>query len=203
MRYTLEELGTRAPGRSVEVRVPPFGAVQCLEGPRHTRGTPPNVVESDAETWLRLATGDQRWAAGPRRGAAAGQWHPRRPRRPAAAVRPPRAAKAALTRRIRHGIVVVPEHRWREAAPRWSAAEEIGFDHAWTYDHLVWAGLPDSPVFAFAPTLALASTVTSTIGLGVFVASPNFRHPYVLARDAITLDDASDGRFLLGVGAGW
>ncbi len=62
VRYTLEELGARAPGRSVEVRVPPFGAVQCVEGPRHTRGTPPNVVESDAETWLRLATGEQRWA---------------------------------------------------------------------------------------------------------------------------------------------
>ena len=62
VRFTLEELGTRAPGRSVEVRVPPFGAVQCLEGPRHTRGTPPNVVEADAETWLRLATGDQLWA---------------------------------------------------------------------------------------------------------------------------------------------
>ena len=62
VRYTLEELGAQAPGRSVEVRVPPFGAVQCLEGPRHTRGTPPNVVEADAETWLRLATGGQRWA---------------------------------------------------------------------------------------------------------------------------------------------
>jgi hypothetical protein len=61
VRYTLEELGARAPGRSVEVRVPPFGAVQCVEGPRHTRGTPPNVVESDAETWLRLATGEQPW----------------------------------------------------------------------------------------------------------------------------------------------
>lgn len=61
VRYTLEELGARAPGRSVEVRVPPFGAVQCLEGPRHTRGTPPNVVEADPETWLGLATGDQRW----------------------------------------------------------------------------------------------------------------------------------------------
>jgi len=62
VRYTLEELGARAPGRSVEVRVPPFGAVQCLEGPRHTRGTPPNVVESDPETWLSLATGVQGWA---------------------------------------------------------------------------------------------------------------------------------------------
>ncbi len=62
VRYLLEELGTRAPGRSVEVRVPPYGAVQCVEGPTHTRGTPPNVVETDAETWLRLATGDLRWA---------------------------------------------------------------------------------------------------------------------------------------------
>lgn len=103
---------------------------------------------------------------------------------------------------LRHGIVVVPEHRWTDAAPRWAAAERMGFAHAWTYDHLVWAGLPDSPVFAFAPTLALASTVTSGIGLGVLVASPNYRHPYLLARDAITLDDATGGRFLLGVGTG-
>jgi alkanesulfonate monooxygenase SsuD/methylene tetrahydromethanopterin reductase-like flavin-dependent oxidoreductase (luciferase family) len=103
---------------------------------------------------------------------------------------------------VRHGIVVVPELRWREAAPRWAAAEQLGFDHAWTYDHLVWGGLPDSPVFAFAPTLAMASTVTSTVGLGVFVASPNFRHPYVLARDAVTLDDVTGGRFLLGIGTG-
>jgi hypothetical protein len=62
VRYTLEELGARAPGRSVEVRVPPFGAVQCVAGPTHTRGTPPNVVEADAETWLMLATGAQAWA---------------------------------------------------------------------------------------------------------------------------------------------
>ena len=61
VRYTLEELAARVPGNSVEVRVPPFGAVQCIEGPRHTRGTPPNVVESDADTWLRLATGDLAW----------------------------------------------------------------------------------------------------------------------------------------------
>lgn len=63
MRYTLEELGALAPGRSVEVRVPPFGAVQCIEGPRHTRGTPTNVVETDGQTWLRLVTGATSWAA--------------------------------------------------------------------------------------------------------------------------------------------
>jgi hypothetical protein len=60
-RFLLEELAARAPGRTVEVRVPPFGAVQCVHGPRHTRGTPPNVVETDPVTWLRLATGALDW----------------------------------------------------------------------------------------------------------------------------------------------
>jgi hypothetical protein len=54
-------LAQQVPGRSVEVRVPPFVAVQCVPGPRHTRGTPPNVVETDAATWLRLATGVLGW----------------------------------------------------------------------------------------------------------------------------------------------
>jgi hypothetical protein len=60
--FLLEELAAQAPGRSVEVRVPPHGAVQCVAGPRHTRGTPPNVVETDAMTWVALATGDITWA---------------------------------------------------------------------------------------------------------------------------------------------
>jgi hypothetical protein len=55
-------LAQQVPGRSVEVRVPPHVAVQCVPGPRHTRGTPPNVVETDARTWLRLATGLLSWA---------------------------------------------------------------------------------------------------------------------------------------------
>lgn len=63
VRYTLEELATVAPGRSVEVRVPPFGAVQCVAGTTHTRGTPPNVVETDAQTWLEVATGLVSWQA--------------------------------------------------------------------------------------------------------------------------------------------
>ena len=57
VRYSLEELAARYPGGSVEVRVPPFAAVQVIEGPRHTRGTPPAVVEVDATTWLELVTG--------------------------------------------------------------------------------------------------------------------------------------------------
>ena len=61
VRYTLDELATTSPWRTVEVRVPPFGAVQCIEGPVHTRGTPPNVIETDGPTWLRLVVGDLRW----------------------------------------------------------------------------------------------------------------------------------------------
>jgi hypothetical protein len=57
VRLTVRTLAEVAPGASVEVRVPPFVAVQCISGPRHTRGTPPNVVETDPRTWLLLATG--------------------------------------------------------------------------------------------------------------------------------------------------
>ena len=55
-------IATRAPGRSLELRVPPYAAVQCVEGPRHTRGTPPNVVETDPLTWVRLAAGRLSWS---------------------------------------------------------------------------------------------------------------------------------------------
>jgi hypothetical protein len=61
-RFLLEELAAKAPGRNVEVRVPPYGAVQCVPGPRHTRGTPPGVVETDPVTWLAVATGRRAWA---------------------------------------------------------------------------------------------------------------------------------------------
>jgi hypothetical protein len=61
-RYLLEELAERAPGNSVEVRVPPYGATQCIEGPRHTRGTPPNTVEMNPNTWFALATGAMSWS---------------------------------------------------------------------------------------------------------------------------------------------
>jgi len=103
---------------------------------------------------------------------------------------------------MRFGLTILPETRWTEAAPRWRAAEELGFDHAWTYDHLVWAGLPDSPWFGTTPTLTAAAMVTSTIRLGTFVTSPNYRHPVTLMRDLLALDDISGGRFTLGLGTG-
>src|SRR5881227_3964404 len=61
VRLTARTLAAEAPGASVEVRIPPFVAVQCIAGPRHTRGTPPNVIETDPRTWLLLVTGRLQW----------------------------------------------------------------------------------------------------------------------------------------------
>lgn len=71
VRYLLHLLAEKAPGHTVEMRVPPFGAVQVVDGPRHTRGTPPNVVETDPLTWIALATGAEAWVDA----AAAGRIH--------------------------------------------------------------------------------------------------------------------------------
>ncbi|QIH99971.1 hypothetical protein BH92_08880 [Rhodococcoides fascians A21d2] len=85
VRTTARTLGQNAPGSSVEVRVPPFVAVQCIVGPRHTRGTPPNVVETDALTWLQVVTGTRDFAealadgsidASGSRAAEVGRWLP-------------------------------------------------------------------------------------------------------------------------------
>lgn len=103
---------------------------------------------------------------------------------------------------MRFGIVILPEYRWAEAERRWRGAEELGFDHAWTYDHLGWRDLVDGPWFDAVPTLTAAALVTRRIRLGTYVASPNFRHPVTFARQVTALDDVSNGRFLLGVGAG-
>ena len=75
VRYLLEVLASEFEGHTVEVRVPPWGAVQAIEGPRHTRGTPPNVIETDASTWIALATGSLAWseAVAGARASASGQ----------------------------------------------------------------------------------------------------------------------------------
>jgi hypothetical protein len=62
VKQSLALLVERSPGRAIEVRIPPYAAVQCGDGPKHTRGTPPNVIEMDAETWLALAKGERTWA---------------------------------------------------------------------------------------------------------------------------------------------
>ena len=103
---------------------------------------------------------------------------------------------------MRIGIVILPDQRWSEAKRRWQRAEEYGFAHAWTYDHLGWRDLVDGPWFDAVPTLTAAAAVTSHIRLGTYVASPNFRHPVHFAREVTALDDISGGRLLLGLGAG-
>jgi alkanesulfonate monooxygenase SsuD/methylene tetrahydromethanopterin reductase-like flavin-dependent oxidoreductase (luciferase family) len=103
---------------------------------------------------------------------------------------------------VRFGIIILADQRWQEAARRWHRAEEYGFDHAWTYDHLGWHRLLDDTWFDAVPTLTAAATVTSRIRLGTLVASPNFRHPVSFARQITALDDISAGRLVLGLGAG-
>ncbi len=106
---------------------------------------------------------------------------------------------------MRVGVVLLPQPRWHGpdgAAQRWRHVEELGFDHAWTYDHLSWQSLVDQSWFATVPVLAAAALATTTIRLGTWVASPNFRHPVPFAKELMTLDDLSQGRFTLGIGAG-
>jgi len=103
---------------------------------------------------------------------------------------------------MRFGLTILPEHTWSVAEPLWREAEALGFDHAWTFDHVTWGGLPDSPWFAAVPTLVAAAAVTERIGLGTFVTSPNNHHPVQLMREVLALDDISRGRFLLGIGSG-
>ncbi|MEU4688402.1 LLM class flavin-dependent oxidoreductase [Actinoplanes sp. NPDC023714] len=103
---------------------------------------------------------------------------------------------------MRIGIVILPDQRWSEARGRWQLAEEYGFDHAWTYDHLGWRDLADGPWFDAVPTLTAAASVTTRIRLGTYVASPNFRHPVHFARESLAIDDISGGRLILGLGAG-
>lgn len=102
----------------------------------------------------------------------------------------------------RVGIVLLPEGRWAQDRRRWQRAEEYGFDTALTYDHLAWRDLAGEPWYATVPTLVAAATATSRIRLGTWVASPNYRHPVPFAKELMTLDDVSDGRIVLGVGAG-
>jgi alkanesulfonate monooxygenase SsuD/methylene tetrahydromethanopterin reductase-like flavin-dependent oxidoreductase (luciferase family) len=100
------------------------------------------------------------------------------------------------------GCVILPDLRWRDAAPVWQRVEALGFDHAWTYDHLAWRALRDGPWFGAMGTLTAAALATERIRIGPLVASPNFRHPVSFAKELVTLDDVSDGRLILGIGAG-
>ncbi|MFD1661338.1 LLM class flavin-dependent oxidoreductase [Streptomyces caeni] len=104
---------------------------------------------------------------------------------------------------LRLSTVILPYRRWNEGGrAAWQRAEELGFHTAYTYDHLSWRSFRDGPWFGAVPTLTAAAAVTQRMRLGTLVTSPNFRHPVPFAKELISLDDISGGRFTLGVGAG-
>ncbi|WLQ34990.1 LLM class flavin-dependent oxidoreductase [Streptomyces castrisilvae] len=103
---------------------------------------------------------------------------------------------------MRLSTVILPIHRWAEGRKVWRRAEELGFHTAYTYDHLSWRSFRDQPWFGAVPTLTAAAGATERIRIGTLVTSPNFRHPVTLAKELISLDDISNGRVTLGIGAG-
>src|SRR4051812_4475192 len=103
---------------------------------------------------------------------------------------------------MRIGVCILPDVSWPEFRRRVQLLEEIGVDHVWTYDHLAWRDLRDGPWLTAVPLLAAAAAATSRIRLGTLVASPNFRHPVVFAKELVALDQISGGRVIGGIGAG-
>ncbi|MEU8794401.1 LLM class flavin-dependent oxidoreductase [Streptomyces sp. NPDC048643] len=104
---------------------------------------------------------------------------------------------------LRLSTVILPHVRWHEGGrSTWQRAEQLGFHTAFTYDHLSWRTFREGPWFGALPTLTAAAGVTERLRLGTLVTSPNFRHPVPLAKELISLDDISNGRITLGIGAG-
>jgi alkanesulfonate monooxygenase SsuD/methylene tetrahydromethanopterin reductase-like flavin-dependent oxidoreductase (luciferase family) len=103
---------------------------------------------------------------------------------------------------MRFGVVLLPIRPWREARPLWRQVEDLGFDSAWAYDHIEWGSMPEGAWFGAVPTLAAAAAATTRLRLGTLVASANFRHPVPFALEVMSLDDISEGRLTLGLGAG-
>jgi alkanesulfonate monooxygenase SsuD/methylene tetrahydromethanopterin reductase-like flavin-dependent oxidoreductase (luciferase family) len=105
---------------------------------------------------------------------------------------------------MRVGVVVLPQFPAVETRRRWKSLEDRGFAHGWTYDHLAWRDLADEPWYATVTTLAVAAGATSTLKLGTWVISPNFRHPVTFAKELMSLDDIAggDGRLIAAIGAG-
>ncbi|WP_207938776.1 LLM class flavin-dependent oxidoreductase [Actinomadura darangshiensis] len=100
----------------------------------------------------------------------------------------------------RIGTVMWPMQSWPEAGELWRRAEDLGFRHAWVYDHIAWHGT--TPWYDAYTTLAAAAAVTSRVRIGTLVTSPNFRHPVPAAHAIKTIDHVSGGRLSIGIGSG-
>jgi alkanesulfonate monooxygenase SsuD/methylene tetrahydromethanopterin reductase-like flavin-dependent oxidoreductase (luciferase family) len=103
---------------------------------------------------------------------------------------------------VRVGVLLLPTDPWGETVERVRRIEAMGYDHVWTYDHLSWRRYRDRPWHAAIPWLTGLAGATTRVRLGTLVATPNFRHPVNLAKEAMTLDHVSGGRLVLGLGAG-
>jgi alkanesulfonate monooxygenase SsuD/methylene tetrahydromethanopterin reductase-like flavin-dependent oxidoreductase (luciferase family) len=108
-----------------------------------------------------------------------------------------------MTRSVRFGICTDQNMPWAKTVDRWRLFEQLGFDSAWNCDHMVQPSRPQGPYFEAWTLLAALAAVTSTIRVGVLVTSNTFRHPALLAKEAITVDHISNGRLDIGIGAGW
>jgi len=106
---------------------------------------------------------------------------------------------------VRFGLFMCQVNKgWQQVLDEFRTAEELGFDHAWLCDHLLnTEGPPDDPIHEAWTLLAALAASTSRIRLGVLVSSNTFRHPAVLLKQAVTVDHVSNGRLILGIGAGW
>jgi len=103
---------------------------------------------------------------------------------------------------MRVGVLMLPTDPWPATVARAQRLERLGYDHLWTYDHLSWRRYRDRDWHAAIPWLTGLAMATDRLRIGTMVASPNFRHPVTLAKEAMTLDHVSGGRLTLGLGAG-